>query len=219
MDVANVHHHLAVAVPKTFHTPRPMSYWNETSEMSAVLYLPPPPVTPCGCTTHAPCWGLYKAQLVDQPGRNAQSMRHLPHTETLCSPTTNPDAFSGQFLGTVQLRKHTGVGFAAASSPSRPLYEHAPEVWRTRAERELESSDSPLAQGTSKRKYENGARCGANARAIGSRPQGLLTTPPPIASTCWRGRSCRTKRGRLASCCLHTALLNGPLPGGVDVLS
>ena len=92
--MANVHHHLAVAVPKTFHTPRPMSYWNETSEMSAVLYLPPPPpVTPCGCTTHAPCWGLYKAQLVDQPGRNAQSMRHLPHTETLCSPTTNPDAF------------------------------------------------------------------------------------------------------------------------------
>ena len=91
--MANVHHHLAVAVPKTFHTPRPMSYWNEMSEMSAVLYLPPPPVTPCGCTSHAPCWGLYKAQLVDQPGRNAQSMRHLPHTETLCSPTTNPDAF------------------------------------------------------------------------------------------------------------------------------
>ena len=91
--MANVHHHLAVAVPKTFHTPRPMSYWNEMSEMSAVLYLPPPPVTPCSCTTHAPCWGLYKAQLVDQPGRNAQSMRHLPHTETLCSPTTNPGAF------------------------------------------------------------------------------------------------------------------------------
>ena len=44
-------------------------------------------------TSDAPCWGLYKAQLVDQPGRNAQSMRHLPHTETLCSPTTNPDAF------------------------------------------------------------------------------------------------------------------------------
>ena len=43
--------------------------------------------------SHAPCWGLYKAQLVNQPGRNAQSMRHLPHTETLCSPTTNPDAF------------------------------------------------------------------------------------------------------------------------------
>ena len=97
MDVDNVHHHLAVVVPKTFHTPRPMSYWNEMSEMSAVLYLPPPPVTHCGCTayllTQAPCWGLYKAQLVDQPGRNAQSMRHLPHTETLCSPTTNHDAF------------------------------------------------------------------------------------------------------------------------------
>ena len=81
MDVANVHHHLAVAVPKTFHTPRPMSYWNETSEMSAVLYLPPPPVTPCSCTTHAPCWGLYKAQLVDQPGRNAQSMRQAREAE------------------------------------------------------------------------------------------------------------------------------------------
>ena len=40
MDVDNVHHHLAVVVPKTFHTPRPMSYWNgnERNERSTLPF-------------------------------------------------------------------------------------------------------------------------------------------------------------------------------------
>ena len=32
MDVANVHHHLAVLVPKTFHTPSTVSHWNEMAK-------------------------------------------------------------------------------------------------------------------------------------------------------------------------------------------
>ena len=45
MDVANVHHHLAVLVPKTFHTPSTVSYWNEMAKERSTL----PPIA-SGCT-------------------------------------------------------------------------------------------------------------------------------------------------------------------------
>ena len=38
MDVANVHHHLAVLVPKTFHTPSTVSYWNEMAKERRGMY-------------------------------------------------------------------------------------------------------------------------------------------------------------------------------------
>ena len=43
--MANVHHHLAVLVPKTFHTPRTVNYWNEIAKERSTL----PPIA-SGCT-------------------------------------------------------------------------------------------------------------------------------------------------------------------------
>ena len=40
MDVANVHHHLAVLVPKTFHTPRTVNYWNGSLPSLSPNYYP-----------------------------------------------------------------------------------------------------------------------------------------------------------------------------------
>ena len=77
----------------------------------------------------------------------------------------------------MQLRKHTGVGFAAASSPSRLLCEHASEVWHERAERELGAPTRPLFKRTRKRKHEMDPPCQANARAIPA-------TFPEADSTC-----------------------------------
>ena len=36
--MANVHHHLAVLVPKTFHTPRTVNYWNEIAKERSTLH-------------------------------------------------------------------------------------------------------------------------------------------------------------------------------------
>ena len=57
--------------------------------------------------------------------------------------------------------------FAAAGRVSRPLGEDAPEVWRTRAERELAAKTRPLFKRTRKRNYEMGPPCQANTRTIG----------------------------------------------------
>ena len=117
---------------------------------------------------------------------------------TLLTPQSH--VLAGQFP-----RNH-GVAFAARGRASRPLCDGTSEVWQEQAEREAGSSSSPVRRHLGHRKVRNAAQRRAHTRTIGFRPEGLRRTPSPISSACWRGRWCRTKRAKMATRCLHTAV-------------